>query len=195
MTWTFLGFLLSLYIIFDHLVPLSSTLKSDCGATRSQFRAVDHQDCAHLVRTNIRYSPFGAPLWGEGCVIAMDDTRAGHSSSPSNLEVPAKPHGLGPHQIFGSHQTGLQREVCKRSYKRALHRAAQHGVTWYKGRLFTASQMGVTLKPSTPMKQVKNVLPSKSTQRRRLTCFSWNCNGLPPAHWDFLMMWLGKPDD
>ena len=36
----------------------------------------------------------------------------------------------------------------------------------------------------------KNVLPPKPVQRRRLTCFSWNCNGLPPDHWDFLTQWM-----
>ena len=32
--------------------------------------------------------------------------------------------------------------------------------------------------------------PPKYVQRKRLTCFTWNCGGLPPEHWDFLMMWL-----
>ena len=120
----------------------------------------------------------------------MGDVRA-ETFLPTHAPwLSAKLHGLEPQQIQGSNQTGKQRAVCKRSFLRACNRASIHGHTWYKGRIFTASQLGVTMKVPSIFTPPPNVLPPKPVQRRRLTCFSWNCNGLPPDHWDFLMQWM-----
>lgn len=185
-----LGFLLLLDLHSEHIAAWTTSLPPFGGATRSQFRALEHLNCFRPSLVPIQHSLiFGVPLWGEGCVTSMGDTRAGTTITYCTFGLPAKQHGMGPQQILGS-QTGSQREVCKRSYKRALHRAELHGVTWYKGKLLTAKQMGVTMKAPPTLQPSPNVAPPKSIQRKRLTCFSWNSNGLPPAHWDFLMMWL-----
>ena len=63
-------------------------------------------------------------------------------------------------------------------------------VTPGTGKLCTASQLGVQIQEPPCIPKSKNVLPPKQIQRRRLTCFSWNCNGLPPEDWDFLTQWL-----
>lgn len=127
---------------------------------------------------------------GEGCVITMDGMRADLFSDHRNSLDSAKHHGPGPKKIYESPQTSMKRKVCKRSFKRAVQRAERHGVTWYRGQLHTATQLGTTVKPPAIHQQIKNVRPSKPTLRQRFTCFSWNCNGLLPSHWDFLMMWL-----
>ena len=127
---------------------------------------------------------------GEGCVTTMDGMRADLFSDHRNSLDSAKHHGPGPKKIYESPQTSMKRKVCKRSFKRAVQRAERHGVTWYRGQLHTATQLGTTVKPPAIHQQIKNVRPSKPTLRQRFTCFSWNCNGLLPSHWDFLMMWL-----
>ena len=188
MLWS-LGFLINLSFIFDLLQTLSNRPSFDFGAARSQFRALDHLTCHSTTRFSWQISP-GAPLRGEGCVTSMGDMRAGIFSSFGNIDDHAKTHGMEPRQISGSYQTDLQREVCKRSFKRARQRASLHGITWYKGRMVTASQLGVTLQSPKTVTPIKNVAPPTAMKRKRLSCFSWNCNGLPPAHWDFLMQWL-----
>ena len=132
--------------------------------------------------------------WGEGCDTSMGVMKAELTTSFRHYSDSAKRHGLGPRKICESIQTDRNRTVCKRSYRRALNRAEKHGVTWYKGQLCTASQLGVTVHPQPALPVTKNVAPPKSTQRRRLTCFSWNCNGLPPPNWDYLLMWLQQQD-
>ena len=162
-------------------------------ATRSQFRGLHKRLCiVYLIFTLI--SLYGhttsCAIRGEGCAITMDGMGADWNSEYQHSFDSAKNHGPGPKKIYESSQTSMTRKVCKRSYKRAVHRAAQHGVTWYRGKLYTATQLGTTVKPPAINQKIKNVPPSKPTQRQRFTCFSWNCNGLPPSHWDFLMLWL-----
>ena len=132
--------------------------------------------------------------WGEGCDTSMGVTKAELTQSFRPYSVSAKRHGQGPRKSCESLQTDRKRTVCKRSYRRALNRAATHGVTWYKGQLCTASQLGVEVHPQLVPPVTKNIAPPKSTQRHRLTCFSWNCNGLPSQSWDYMMMWLEKQD-
>ena len=127
---------------------------------------------------------------GEGYVTTMGDMGADLTNDFSDTWFSAKRHGWEPQKIYESYQTGKNREICKRSYKRALNRASIHGVTWYKGRLYTAHQLGVKFIFQHDVKPPPNVSPPKAVQRRRLTCLSWNCNGMPPAHWDLLQMWL-----
>ena len=127
---------------------------------------------------------------GEGYVTSMGDVRAEALHRDFAPRLSAKQHGLEPQQIQESHQTGKQRAVCKRSFLRACNRASIHGHTWYKGKIFTASQLGVNMQAPSVYTSPPNVLPPKPVQRRRLTCFSWNCNGLPPDHWDFLTQWM-----
>ena len=127
---------------------------------------------------------------GEGYVTSMGDVEAAKQLHDQDPWLAAKIHGLEPRQIHESIQTSKHRAVCKRSFLRARNRASIHGHTWYRGRIFTASQLGVSMKVPHAAMPPKNVLPPKPVQRRRLTCFSWNCNGLPPDHWDFLTQWM-----
>ena len=159
--------------------------------TRSQFRALCISKLLVIsLAFNIAYQSQICTVRSEGYVISMDDVRAVQDFTKLDTWHTAKQHGLGSRKIFESYQTSKIRAVCKRSYIRARKRASLHGHTWYRGQLFTASQLGVTVSEPSDTPPPKNVPPPKYVQRRRLTCFSWNCSGLPPEHWDFLMMWL-----
>ena len=123
----------------------------------------------------------------EGFITSMGDERA--ASSFALTSRAAKIHGVEPRQIFES-KTSTNSSVKKRSYRRALQRARKHGYTWYRGKLRSAHQMGVQMDSIPEKRTTTNVEPPKYRQRRRLTCFSWNCSGLSPPEWDMLQIWL-----
>ena len=200
---TFAALSLSLLLIWDFRsdqsldhcdsTPLVLRNRRRQTAARSQFRGL-HKVLRIVQSIFILIFLDGhttsCAIRGEGCVITMDGMRADLFSDHRNSLDSAEHHGPGPKKIYDSPQTSMKRKVCKRSFKRAVQRAERHGVTWYRGQLHTATQLGTTVKPPAIHQQIKNVRPSKPTLRQRFTCFSWNCNGLPPSHWDFLMMWL-----
>lgn len=154
-------------------------------ATRSQFREPGFllRFWCFLVFFLVNYRIFLA--WGEGSDRVM-------AVSEGVLHGTPNAHDVEPRMIFESRQISNHRKVGKRSFQRACKRASLHGITWYKGHWYTAQQLGVQMCRSPPTTLPSNVDPPKVHQRRRLTCFSWNCSGLPPAHWDFLMMWMEK---
>ena len=160
--------------------------------SRSQVRA------SRKYTLNLLFLVVGTLIWtmtscvmgGEGCDTSMGVVRAEQLFHDMDPWLSAKQHGMEPRQISESYQTSRSRAVCKRSYIRARNRASLHGHTWYRGKLCTASQLGVQIQDPPCIPKSKNVLPPKQIHRRRLTCFSWNCNGLPPEDWDFLTQWL-----
>ena len=119
-------------------------------ATRSQFRGLHIRLCI-VYLSFVLISLYGhttfCAIRGEGCAITMDGMGADRNFEHQHSYDSAKFHGPGPKKIYESPQTSMTRKVCKRSYKRAVHRAAQHGVTWYRGKLYTATQLGTTVKP------------------------------------------------
>ena len=85
------------------------------------------------------------------------------------------------------------KQVAKRSFRRACKRAQQHGFTWYKGGLVSATHLGVQHAPSVPMEKLPNNIPSHCHKpRQRLSCFSWNTGGLSSDAWDAFQVWIEK---
>ena len=88
-------------------------------------------------------------------------------------------------------QTKQKQCIKKRSFRRALKRAETHGFTLYRGRLYTAQQLGTEYKGfSHDAPKTQNVTQNKRLRRQRFTCFSWNCSGLSPSGWDYLQQWI-----
>lgn len=165
--------------------PFLRTVPTFQTATRSQFRELGHTPrfwCFFV----LFLVNFGTILtWGEGSDRVMAVSEGVPFRTPNA-------HDVEPRMIFESRQISNHRTVGKRSFHRACKRASIHGITWYKGSWYTAKQLGVQMCSNPPNQLPLNVAPPKALQRRRLTCFSWNCGGLPPAHWDFMMMWIEK---
>ena len=129
--------------------------------------------------------------WSEGFTVVMDGEGAGHMNV--NFSDPAKVHDEEPRQTCESKQTKHKsKHTFKRSFRRAVHRAQIHGFTWYKNQLCTASHFGVSMISSTIKSTAPNVAPPKTKSRTRLTCLSWNCSGLPVAHWDWINIWAER---
>ena len=130
-------------------------------------------------------------VWSEGFIVVMDDEGAGLVTKP--LSQPAKKHDEEPRQTYESKQTKCKtKQTSKRSFRRAIKRAQTHGFTWYQNRMYTASHFGVQMVTSNIRMTTPNVQPPKNQSRARLTCFSWNCSGLPVAHWDWLNLWAER---
>ena len=102
----------------------------------------------------------------------------------------AKPQGLRPRQEYAP--------SCaqKRSFRRAIRRALQHGFTWYKGQIFTPSQIDpAQIPPScTPTKKIRPPPNIPNTKGHRYSCFSWNVGGLSLDTWDLLQQWIALQD-
>ena len=140
-------------------------------ASRSQFRPSGHQQRALLVFwTLFGINIFGGLMRSEGFITSMGDERVDAPDKTFDTWPSTKQHGWEPRKIQESHQTGFHRQVCKRSFKRALTRARIHGITWYKGRLYTASQLG-TQQASPAVPRSKNVNPPKSHSEKTFDMF------------------------
>ena len=156
-------------------------------ASRSQFRPSVHIGRVLFFWLLLEFCQLGGQMRSEGFITSMGDERA--ASSFALTSGAAKAHGVEPRQIFES-KTSTNSSVKKRSYRRALQRARKHGYTWYRGKLHSAHQLGVQMESIPEKRATTNVEPPKHRQRRRLTCFSWNCSGLSPPEWDMLQIWL-----
>ena len=72
-----------------------------------------------------------------------------------------------------------------------MNRISAHGYTWYKGKLMTGpSQYNTDDTVRIPVNP--NPSPGGTIKRCRMTCITWNCNGLNPARWDLLQQWLSQ---
>ena len=77
---------------------------------------------------------------GEGCASTMGSMRITSSTAPSPEDLPVldvmKTHGRMPRKELAPTDC-----VRKRSYRRAVKRAAQEGYSWYRGRILTPAQI------------------------------------------------------
>ena len=102
-------------------------------------------------------------------------------------------------RIRAGQNVGASR-VGKRSFRRAQGRAARTGRALYRGKWYTAKQLGVSM--STPMQPKisswqqtsswqqqfsKRIKLGEAQRAGHLKCFSWNCGGLPIHKWDELV--------
>ena len=173
--------LLSFFLLGQHLkVTIDS---HSTGVFRSQVRRSCCISIFVLCLTVFLFGPYSGAIRGEGSVIIMGDRGGRPSSFP-------KAHDVEPRKIQGSLSTSRQRTVAKRSYRRAARRACLHGFTWYRGRLHSAQALGSRMQPTIDQSVPKNLAPTQSQCRRRMTCFSWNCSGMTMADWDWIQNWL-----
>ena len=106
----------------------------------------------------------------------------------------AKKHEQELHMVYEPFHTRHScKQVAKRSFRLACNRAKQHGFTWYRDGLVSASHLGVLYEPhQSSMKLPPNVPGHKHKLRQRLTCFSWNAGGLSTDGWDAFQLWMEK---
>ena len=156
--------------------------------SRSQFRGQKYCLSACIALT----LAFGQPSYhcsasagGEGFVVGM-------RNEGTEFAYSVKAHAEEPHVVFAPNQaTRRSSGTGKRSFLRAQRRASQHGYTWWRGKLFSAKQLGTQTtdiedtQPSPP-----NAIPKGRKLRHRLTCFCWNSGGLGADKWDMFQLWL-----
>ena len=88
----------------------------------------------------------------------------------------AKDEGIKPKQLAAPYS-----RVAKRSYRRALRRAARDGYAWYRGHYIAVKREFVPLVPSSGA-------PNRTNRRLGVTC--WNCSGLSLELKAELFHWL-----
>ena len=152
--------------------------------TRSQVRACRLFRIVAILATVIFLVVTG-DMRGEGSSMGMN--AGGIEGSPS-----MKNHAEEPIEASGPFTTCRQhRSVAKRSFRRAVRRAATNGFTWYRGRLYSASQMGTySSQPTLPTPTTSHLNPKRSQHRSRMTVFNWNAGGLSRADWDMFQQWI-----
>ena len=134
---------------------------------------------------------------GEGCASTMGSTRitAPAAFSPTDLQNDdvMKQHGKMPRK-----EQAPASCVRKRSYRRAVKRAVQHGYSWYRGRILTPSQLSAThietVTSDTHHSHIPTPTQSHTPKGQRFCCFSWNVGGLSLATWDALQLWFSSQD-
>ena len=160
----------------------------DHRTVRSQFRTPSRvQRSIWILVTVLLCLNFNfSSEWGEGSVTDTGDGRGMTSVIPkTRVEEPR-------HTVEFPQTRQPKTSTTKRSYKRAIRRIRTHGYTWYRNKFFTASDMGITLNRLQPSPTAPNMQTPKSQHRQRLICLSWNCGGLPVAHYDMLLMWAAQ---
>ena len=139
---------------------------------------------------------------GEGCdpVMRVTETSADLHWMPHLPTIAdVKQHDMRP-PVSSVPQSRSPTQVTKRSLKRAQKRAYQHGVAWYKGRLYRPEDfhfmppLDPDLEPlAEPTSAAKAQLASCNRihgNRRRITCMQWHVGGLSRHRLDELKHWL-----
>ena len=114
-----------------------------------------------------------------------------------------KPHGMQPGMSLGSIDwPSAHTQVRKRGYKRAILRAFEQGMTWYRGRLMRLQDFHITdqlwqaLHRKAPRPVTTGHLQDmrkchRHHQKRRfLRVLQWNVSGLSAAKLDELRLWM-----
>ena len=122
--------------------------------------------------------------------VQSTDTRVGGSPHLDPPEVTAQSHlrlhGMTNHNGDSLHAT--VKSGHKRAFIRAQKRAARAGGTRYRGRWFSAGELGVTqstIRPKLPLPHTPKIKP-------RLSFLSWNASGLTAERNAELKTWLGS---
>ena len=135
-------------------------------------------------------NPHATPWRPEGSDAATGISEA-HNTPQKPLFHWAKHSGLGPQQD----RHDVQPFSRKKSFLRALKRAQLHGMTWYKGKLYSASMLGTsqidnppqvltTVKPTSPKS------PGSKLKANRFSGFNWNIGALSNYKLDILKTWM-----
>ena len=135
---------------------------------------------------------------GEGCTPSMGSAEASWNPFlPPTFD--AKPHGTQP-TMRDCAQMSLKPKthpkIVKRSLLRAHRRAAQTGMTWYRGKCMTPqdfAHMGlppVAQDDRQPRSNDVAQCHQHNAPKRRLLCAAWNGGGLSNHRLDDLKCWL-----
>ena len=81
--------------------------------------------------------------------------------------------------------------VRKRAFLRAQHRAMNNGQAKYRGRWWTASELGCQTSNAQPLARKQ---PAATKSAPRLRFLSWNAGGLPSERNMELQAWLSSPE-
>ena len=86
--------------------------------------------------------------------------------------------------------------VRKRAYRRALHRAANKGGTFYRGRWVTRNALECQRLPPANQEpeQSRSTRCLRSRHGPRLFAFTWNTGGLSTGMLDEFLVWLDEPE-
>ena len=151
--------------------------------------------------------PFGRPVFSElvrseGSTLVMEGAEVSYPMPPI-LITPSdtKQHDTRPETCrFANHWPLSQRnrQVVKRSIKRAYARALQHGFSWYKGRSYAPTDCPRALRETfTETQSTKPAQPETMTQchrrhlnKERFRVLSWNAGGLSTSRLDELKVWM-----
>ena len=105
-----------------------------------------------------------------------------------------KQHAEEPHVVYAPIQAQRNSSgTGKCSFQRAQRRASKHGYTWWRGKIFSAKQLGTTIDTSDPIHtHATNSVPNGRRHRQRITCFCWNSGGMGAEKWDLFQIWLAQ---
>ena len=149
---------------------------------KSRGRLCQHTLCMLLFLSSLLIQPCRA--------VQSTDTRVGGSPHLDPPEVTAqlhhRLHGLTNHNGDSLHAT--VKSGHKRAFLRAQKRAARAGGTRYRGRWFSAGELGVTQSTVRP----KPSLTFTPKIKPRLSFLSWNASGLTTERNAELKTWLGS---
>ena len=148
-----------------------------------------------------------APWWhpeGSNSAIGVGGVFTDHA--PASSPSWTKQDGFDPPTPSALHKNRNHQVCRKKPYIRALKRATLHGMTWYRGKYMTATQLGATAQPwsltepmtvqASPDTQLTgshtspNRRPSGKFRQNRLSFFSWNMGQLSLTKWDLFRAWL-----
>ena len=138
---------------------------------------------------------------GEGCVFVMEDAEASEPWIQGLQEnADAKQHDTRPEiSSYAIPWHPAQRQVTKRSIKRAYARACTQGIAWYRGRCFEPrdsprclQKMPVPVEKSPKTSQPQSLIRcNRSNQdHRKFRILNWNAGGLTSSKLDEIEIWL-----
>ena len=135
-------------------------------------------------------NPNATPWRPEGSDAATGISEAHHIPQTPSVHW-AKQSGIGPL----STRPDVQPFSRKKSFLRALKRAQLHGMTWYRGKLYSASMLGTTQidNPRQVLTNEKSTGPQPQGSKlkaNRFSGFNWNIGALSNYKLDILKTWM-----
>lgn len=136
----------------------------------------------------------------EGCISAMGDAEASPPGKHARSHTcDAKQHGTRPetpgHRLEWH---PAQRQIVKRSIRRAYARSLAQGVAWYRGRCYSPTDfpkhLQTNFKPpikvTTPTTESIIRCNQKHQDARRFKVLNWNAGGLSAHKLDTIKVWM-----